>query len=134
MTMMNNPFVLAGILVVTAVIVVMLMVWKMRARKLSGDARATMEEMFRAAKNLQDPVRRVMEGDSVLDAALTRLGYGGSLGEKLKKAGPRFSDIDAVWRAHKLRNRLAHEAGARVAEQEANNAMAAFAKAMQDLY
>ena len=73
------------------------------------------------------------EADKVLDLALNELGFKGTVADKLKKAGPRFSDINAVWRVHKLRNTLAHETGARVSENEATNAMRVFEKAINDL-
>ncbi|PIR51035.1 hypothetical protein COU78_02645 [Candidatus Peregrinibacteria bacterium CG10_big_fil_rev_8_21_14_0_10_49_24] len=82
---------------------------------------------------LKDPVRKVLEADKVLDQALAARGYKGSLGEKLQKAGPRFSDLDAVWRAHKLRNRIAHEPGADISASQSAAAVAAFHRAVSDL-
>ena len=56
-----------------------------------------------------DPVKAIVDADKVLDYVLTRNGFSGSLGEKLKAAAPRFSDLNGIWNAHKLRNRLVHE-------------------------
>ena len=58
-----------------------------------------------------------------MDQLLGSLGYRGSFGEKLTAAGPRLRDVEALWRAHKLRNRLAHEPGVRIAEKEAQRAV-----------
>jgi hypothetical protein len=57
----------------------------------------------------EDPVMAIMNADKILNYTLSRYGFEGSLGEKLKAAAPRFSRIDHVWAAHKLRNTLAHE-------------------------
>ena len=74
----------------------------------------------------------ILDADKLLDYALGRHGFGGSLGEKLKKSGARFSDLNSVWRAHKLRNSVAHEL-CNLDEQEARKALVAFKKALNDL-
>jgi hypothetical protein len=80
-----------------------------------------------------DPTLKVVEADKVLDEALRMLGYEGSLGEKLKTAGPRFSNLDAVWHAHKLRNSLVHELGRKADPKEATQALKEIGTALRDL-
>lgn len=77
-------------------------------------------------------VGAIIDADKVLDYALARKGFQGSVGEKLKKAGPRFSDVNGVWRAHKYRNKLAHELGG-VKFDEARDALSQFKRALNDL-
>jgi len=79
-----------------------------------------------------NPKNAVMDADKLLDYALKCHGFEGSLGEKMKKAGPRFSDLDGIWNAHKLRNRLAHELGD-VPMSECKRALAQFKKALNNL-
>lgn len=74
----------------------------------------------------------VIDADKLLDYALGRKNFVGSLGEKLKKAGSRFSDLNGVWRAHKLRNRIAHEFS-EIKKDEAKKALSYFKKALNDL-
>ena len=45
----------------------------------------------------------------------------------------RFSNLNAVWRAHKLRNAIAHEAGFEVSYKQAFNALAIYKEALKDL-
>ena len=53
-----------------------------------------------------DPRHTILEADKLLDFALTKKGYTGSLGEKLKSHGSTlFTYLDEVWSVHKLRNR-----------------------------
>ncbi|MFH1284369.1 MAG: hypothetical protein ABIH78_02150 [Candidatus Peregrinibacteria bacterium] len=78
------------------------------------------------------PAAAVMDADKILDYALLRKGFEGSLGEKLRTAGPRFTDLDGVWRAHKLRNRIAHELSD-VDRDEAKRALKQFKTALNDL-
>ena len=79
-----------------------------------------------------NPVQSVLDADKLLDYALSQHGFVGSVGEKLKKAGARFSDLDAVWRAHKLRNKLAHELGG-VPKHDTKAALSHFKRALNDL-
>ncbi|MBI5753579.1 hypothetical protein HZA40_00355 [Candidatus Peregrinibacteria bacterium] len=78
------------------------------------------------------PGQSVLDADKLLDYALKCYGYEGSLGEKLKKAGGRFSDLNGVWSAHKLRNTLAHEL-VNVNNGHGKQALVGFKKALNDL-
>lgn len=126
-------FSMVGVLVLTAVVVLAVVVKSLRTRKLSGAAKARVEKAWAHVESLQDPVRKVLEADKVLDMALTEAGFSGSLGDKLKKAGSRFSNVNAVWNAHKLRNHLAHQSGAQVNVSEASAALATFRRAINEL-
>lgn len=79
-----------------------------------------------------NPAKAVLDADKILDYALSKHGFSGSLGEKLKKSGPRFSDLNSVWAAHKLRNHIAHELSD-LSSREAKDALANFKKALNDL-
>ena len=122
------------ILLIVAALVMLFFVWKMsRGRSLPAAVRQRLMEAFRQLEQIPDVHRRVMEAEKIIDHALITLGFQGTFGEKLKKAGPRFADVDAVWRAHKLRNRIAHEQGVLVTPTDADTAVAAFRKGVSDL-
>lgn len=58
----------------------------------------------------KSPTERLVGYDKVLDHLLTRLGYHGTLGQKLKREPkPIRSRIDEIWRLHKIRNKIVHE-------------------------
>lgn len=133
MTTMNNILMIFGFLITFAVIVIGVMVIQMNKRKFSGASKARIEKAWSHVLSLQDPVRRVIEADKVLDIALGEAGFQGTLGDKLKKAGPRLKNINAVWNAHKLRNQLAHESGAHVSDREASAALQSFRSAIDSL-
>lgn len=78
------------------------------------------------------PKNAILDADKLLNYVLERRGFEGSLGEKLKKAGPRFSDLNGVWSAHKLRNRIAHEFG-EIDTGLAKRALKQFKTALNDL-
>ncbi len=79
-----------------------------------------------------NPSKAIIDADKILDFMLIKRGYVGSLGEKLKKSGALFSDLNGIWMAHKLRNRVAHELGD-LDKSEATRALNSFKKAFQDL-
>lgn len=76
----------------------------------------------------------IIEADKLLDHALNELGTPGkTMGERLKHAGNRFTKLNSVWYAHKLRNQIAHEHNFEVEYAQANRALAAFRQALKDL-
>jgi hypothetical protein len=78
----------------------------------------------------------ISEADKLLDLALRQQVSGDTMGERLKAARPRFSDYaayDAAWRAHKLRNALAHEVGFDLVPSQAREALADFERALRQL-
>lgn len=129
---MTPFFFILGLVIVACV--VMIGVWRMtRKRGIGGGSKQRVMTAWHHVEQLQDPVRKVLEADKVLDLALTELGYTGSLADKLRKAGPRFKNLQSVWEAHKLRNHLAHQTGAQVNSAEAERAVQAMKKGIDGL-
>lgn len=76
----------------------------------------------------------VFEADKLLDHALKNRGFGGeTMGERLKSANRAFMNTNAVWDAHKLRNRLAHEQNVQLNGIVVDKALRAFRAALKDL-
>ena len=76
----------------------------------------------------------IIEGDKLLDKALIEMGIPGkTMGDRLKRAGSRFSNLNGVWRAHKLRNYIAHEPGFEISYKQAHNALGVYRQALKDL-
>lgn len=76
----------------------------------------------------------VINADKLLDHALTEAGIAGkTMGDRLKHCGTKFTDLNTVWRAHKLRNCLAHEPDFEISYQQAKNALEIYKQALKDL-
>jgi len=76
----------------------------------------------------------VMNGDKLVDQALKDLGYSGkTMGDRLKATRGQLSHRDAMWKAHKLRNKIAHEPDVKVKYDHARMALAGFKRALKDL-
>lgn len=76
----------------------------------------------------------VVDADKLLDFVLKQQGFRGeTMGERLKSARGKFSNENAVWQAHKLRNIVVHEAEYELMHFEAPEAVAKFKQAVRDL-
>ncbi len=76
----------------------------------------------------------VLNADKLLDKALNEMGTPGkTMGDRLKKVGDQFSRRNAVWGAHILRNKLAHEDNFEIDYDQASRALAAFRQGLKDL-
>jgi hypothetical protein len=79
----------------------------------------------------------INEADKLFDHVMLSQGlYGSTMGERLKSARGRFSNYstyDAVWRAHKLRNTLAHEFNFDLVPSQAHEALADFERGLREL-
>lgn len=79
-------------------------------------------------------ITTIINGDKLLDRALIEMGVPGkTMGDRLKRVGGRFTNLNAVWRAHKLRNMIAHEPDIEVSYKQAFNALGIYKQALRDL-
>lgn len=91
-------------------------------------------EVLARVKTYDGMILAVIDADKLLDEALKKRNYKGkTMGERLVAAQRDISDNDAVWYAHKLRNRLVHEPDVRLRKHEAKNALAGFRQGLHDL-
>ena len=79
-------------------------------------------------------VTTVINGDKLLDKAMMEMGVPGkTMGNRLKKCGDKFTNLNGVWQAHKLRNAIAHETDIEVSYRRAFNALQIYKQALKDL-
>lgn len=76
----------------------------------------------------------IIEADTLLDEMVMKLGYQGeNLGDRLKIIEPSdFLTLSEAWEAHKIRNRIAHEAGFQLTKREAKRIIGLFEKVFQE--
>lgn len=78
----------------------------------------------------------IIEADSIIDDIVQRIGYKGeNLGERLKNIEPSdFDNLQNVWEAHKVRNRIVHEAEKfELTKEEARAVLEKYKKALREL-
>jgi hypothetical protein len=77
----------------------------------------------------------VLEADKALDEAIRLAGFRGeTLGDRLKKiTEDQLPNIQEIWEAHKLRNRLVHEPDFNLTRDMAEKALAVYEQTLKDL-
>lgn len=91
-------------------------------------------EQSLSKSTIQTAPLAIINADKLVDAALRERGIGGgTMGERMKTAEALWSRSDALWDAHKLRNRIAHETDTNVSYDQARRALAAYKRALKDL-
>ena len=125
------------ILLMIALLILAFGVYVLRYRKqhLTGKDIRKVRQHWAKIQDLATlhPEQAIMNADKLLDFALNQAGYTGTLGEKMKAAQAVFRDNDALWSAHKLRNRIAHVVDVRLDRQRTKGALLAYKKAFYDL-
>lgn len=76
----------------------------------------------------------VLHADKLLDQAMRERGIAGNnMGERLKSGKQRFRNVNDIWTAHKLRNRIAHDDNVTITRRQTELALSAFRTALIDL-
>ena len=76
----------------------------------------------------------IIQADKLLDQALRESGSKGqTMAERMKTRQAAWSNANAVWSAHKLRNRIAHEEHVNLSDDAVRRALASFKRALKDL-
>ncbi len=78
----------------------------------------------------------IIEADSLIDDIIRRIGYKGkTLAERLKSIeSSDFENLQNVWEAHKIRNRIVHEPGKmELDKRTAQGAVEKYEKALKEL-
>lgn len=131
-----TPFIIA-ILIVAAMVLVAMMITKKRQYRFNVQnyqARFLKIENGLNKQNTATFMKTVIDGDKLLDKAMVEMGIPGkTMGDRLKHSKDKFTDINAVWRAHKLRNALAHEDDLEITYRQAVAAVQIYKQALKDL-
>ncbi|MBQ1298250.1 hypothetical protein IJH72_01730 [Candidatus Saccharibacteria bacterium] len=129
-------FVLAILIIAVFVFVAILLTGKRQYHfnKENYQAKFLSIENRLKQENPASYVTTIIEGDKLLDKALIEMGVPGkTMGDRLKRSGDKFTHLNSVWRAHKLRNAIAHESGFEISYKQASNALEVYKQALKDL-
>lgn len=87
------------------------------------------------SENPSDWNMAVLRADALLDDILKHLGYmGETMAERLKIVDPtKFSSLDSVWSAHRLRNMIAHDPLEQHTRETIIHALRSYDQALKDL-
>ncbi len=107
------------------------------AQKAEADPRWKDIEAHLKSNNQSDWRVAILEADIILYDMLTQMGYeGDSIGEMLKQADPAtFATLQDAWRAHRVRNTIAHEGANYVLPRhEAEHTLALYKRVFDEFY
>lgn len=121
------------IFVVADVLIVAYVLFQRIKRKPSPEVIQEVQSAWKDIIREKDHRHAILEADKLLDYALRRMGYRGSLGAKLKKHPQLFKKINDVWAAHKIRNNIAHKINYKVDAVTYKQTMLQFKQAFKDL-
>lgn len=132
-------FFIAGVFIFAGLILAFVSFWRRGTPKdLNVDKYRsewmTIEQRFRNGSE-SDFHLSILEADKLVDRALRDLGYAPdkTMADRLRQAAKKFSDVNGMWQAHKLRNRIAHETGVKVSQMDARRALAQCKQALKDI-
>ena len=132
---MQLIFFLAAVLIVGALLFAVITMTKGGARGLDVDkyrSKWLEIEQNLARDDAASHQLSVLHADKLLDQALKDKGVAGNtMGERMKAT--KWSNANAVWASHKLRNQLAHEPDAKVDYTTVRRALAGFKQGLKDI-
>jgi hypothetical protein len=128
---------IVGILVVGVLLIAVIALTKKGSTQLDVDkyrSKWMSIENQLSRDNQSNCTLAVLNADKLLDQALRERGLKGqTMGERMKNAKEIWSNANAVWGAHKLRNQIAHETDHQVTYDDARRAIAGFKQALKDV-
>lgn len=132
---MQLAFFLAAVLVVGAILFAIITMTRGTTKKLDVDkyrSRWLTIEQSLAHGNEASCQLAVLSADKLLDQAMKEQNTSGAtMGERMKVT--RWSNANAVWASHKLRNQIAHEPDVQVTYDTARRALAGFKLGLKDI-
>lgn len=87
------------------------------------------------SSNESDRRRAVLEADILMGDALSSAGYtGAGVGDQLKMANPiQLTTLDLAWKAHKVRNQIAHTPNYALEDREARATIDFYKRVLEEL-
>ncbi|HEU5122411.1 MAG TPA: hypothetical protein VFT59_06230 [Candidatus Saccharimonadales bacterium] len=127
----------AGILIVGVLLIVVISITKRGPSQLDVDKYRSRWLAIEQQLKRDDPHSyqvAVLNADKLLDQAMReRAVKGETMGERMKTLRDTWSNANAVWNAHKLRNQIAHEPDVRVSYDDARRALGGFKQGLKDV-
>jgi len=142
--------IIISIIILIGIIIVFYKIIQLRRREITALADFfKKEEMPKARLNRWDEIQKrsdsensadwkmaIIEADALMDEIFQNIGYKGEdLGERLKSVEPSdFDNLQNIWEAHKIRNRIVHEGDKfELKKEQAKDTLEKYKKALKEL-
>lgn len=130
-------FLLIGVLIVAVVLILYISVVRKESPALNQQkyqARWLEIENSLSRDNMAACQLAILNADKLLDQALKDRRFSGEkMADRMKAAEGKWTKVNNVWAAHKVRNRLAHEPDVRISYELVLQTLSAFKQALKDL-
>lgn len=132
---MMDILIMAGVVLILAVIAGSIVVLRRRPRKLKMERFQEDWRTMQKQLGSKDTWKQaIIDADRLLDEALKKRRFPGkSMGERLTKAQRLLSDNESVWYGHKLRNKIESESTMKLKEKDVRQALIGIRQALKDL-
>ena len=104
-----------------------------RKKKLSARDQQLFLSHWNRIQGEPDLRQQLMQCDILLGKVMAALGIKGNVGAQLKSSPERFSDLNGIWNAHKIRNKIAHDLHFTLQDRDHSIAMRSYKRALKDL-
>ena len=128
-----NFYTFLAVFLAVDLLLVVYVLYRRSKKKFSESDLRFFKEQWAKIQASPDAKHAILDADKLLNVVLRKKSFQGGVGDQLKKAEKFFSDVNGVWSAHKLRNRVAHELDMRVSMGDRTSALKSFEKALKDL-
>jgi len=92
------------------------------------------QKQWAGINDKKSEAEKLIYADRLLDSAMRKLNIRGqTMGERLNNSEAFVKDLNSVWKAHKLRNKLVHEPDFNVSEKDVKHSLNVYKKALKDL-
>lgn len=137
--------IIVGLVVILIVILFVYAIYKkivryFRSKNLENLERGEIKKRWNEIEGLLDKKNAmsyklaVLEADKLFDLVLKNMYFPGSdMGERLKAACYKYSELRKIWWPHKIRNQIVHESTYEINYKTAKAAIDAFKKGLEEL-
>lgn len=130
----DNNLLLLSLLIAGPIVLFLVMQLLGATKKINKAAMRAQWAKARSLASNTEPQFAIIEADKVFDSALKQLGFRGeTMGDRLKNAQSSIRNINDIWTAHKLRNKLVHEADVKVTKRDIQAALSSYEKALKQM-
>jgi hypothetical protein len=132
---MTDVLIILGVVIGVVLLVIGIIFLRRRPRRIKTDRfQQQWREMQKLCASKETWAQAVVEADMLLDKALQKKRFAGkSMGERLTKAQRIFSNNEAVWFGHKLRNKIDDDPTTKLKETDVKQALIGIRQALKDL-
>lgn len=130
-------FFLIAVLLIAGILFAIMILTKKSTRSLNVEKYQTRWLAIESSLQKDQPASyhlAIINADKLVDHALREKGYSGNtMGERMKSANSVWKNPDHIWGAHKIRNRIAHEADVQITFEIAARSLVAYKQALKEL-